>query len=298
MSALAINFWNKCSNACIFCFCKEHDLLTEELVPPSISSLREVGRALIEHKNQCDWVIFSGNEPTLNPDLLVAIMLAKKIGYKVDLRTNGRKLKDRTFCRKLLKVGIDRVNISLLSFDYKTHDLLSNAAGAFDETVAGIKNLVSLWDPKKICIYNVVTKYNYKQLTKSVAFYRDLGVKDIQFNFVYHTDKNITPALSGLESSLQKAIADAIGFGIKVRVYGFPLCFLGKNYKLASELSTSNEVVLGNRITDYETVRTDFGKKKTSFCHDCKLGDICEGTWKSYYGIYGEEEFKDKINEI
>ncbi|MEI7750170.1 MAG: radical SAM protein [Candidatus Moraniibacteriota bacterium] len=294
MKSLAINFWPTCSNRCVFCFCTEHDLVAEDLTPPSVHSAADVGKALVANRNECDWVILSGNEPTLNPDLLVVIMLAKRIGYRVDLRTNGRRLKDRTFCRRLLKAGTDRINITLLSADADIHDALSGAPGAFADTVAGIRNLVSLGDPEAITVYIVVTRKNVAWLEKHVTYLHALGIRDIQFNCVYHTDSDVVPSLSDVEQPLQAAIRTAVGFGMRVQVYGFPACFLGEYAGLASELTKSNEVMLGSRITDYHSVRTDLGKRKTKYCAGCMAGPVCEGTWKSYYGIYGEEEFKKR----
>lgn len=294
MTSLAINFWDKCSNKCIFCFCKEHDMVSEKLNPSSITSPQKVGRALLKYRKECDSIIISGNEPTLNPDLLLVVMLAKKIGYKVDLRTNGRSLRNRAFCHKLFKAGVDMVSVTLLSFDSKTHDFLSNANGAFTDTVVGIQNIVTIWDPEKVRIYSVVTEYNYKHLKKSMAFYNKLGAKNVQFNFVYHTNKNIVPKLTNVEKNLKIALCDAVKFKINASVYGFPLCFLGKYFGLSSELALHNEVSLGSRITDYRSVRINLGKKKTCYCLGCKYDDICEGTWKSYYKVYGENEFESR----
>lgn len=294
MTSLAINFWDKCNNKCVFCFCREHDLLSEKLDASVTKSPKKIGQALLKYKNKCDFIIISGNEPTLNPQLLLAVLLAKKIGYKVDLRTNGRSLRDKTLCRSLFMAGVDMISITLLSFDSKTHDFLSNAKGAFADTVKGIQNVALLWDPEKIRIYNVVTKYNYKQLKKSVAFYHKLGIKNVQFNFVYHTDAKIVPSLTDVEKNLKAAMSNAIKFKMNASVYGFPLCFLGKYFKLSSELTLHDEVSFGSRIPDYKKVRINLGKKKTCYCSACKYDSICEGTWKAYYKIYGEEEFKNR----
>jgi len=83
---------------------------------------------------------------------------------------------------------------------------------------------------------------------------------------------------------------------MRVGVYGFPLCFLGENFHLASEFSTvdNSEVLLGGKVDTCEEVRINFGKRKSKYCLGCKLSDICEGTWKAYYKIYGDLEFKNK----
>lgn len=295
MKALSINFWEECNNHCIFCFCRENDLLAEKLSPKAVSSVREVGKALLQHRSICNFLIISGNEPTLNPDLLRLILLAKKIGYKVEIRTNGRTLKDKKFCSKLLKTGLDSVGVTLLSHDSEIHDFLTQTKGSFQETVSGIKNFISLGNPGKITLYNVINKFNFRRLPENLAFYDYLGVKNVQLNFVYHNSKKIVPRFSDLKEYLDKALTLATKLGMKIGTYGIPLCFLGKYRKLATEFRLRNEVVLGGRISDYNYMRTKLGKRKTKYCQSCSQKNICEGTWKSYYNVYGEEEFKQMI---
>jgi len=295
MKALSVNFWEECNNHCIFCFCREKDFLAEKLSPKVASSVREVEKALLQHQSICDFLIISGNEPTLNPGLSYLILFAKKIGYKVEIRTNGRTLKDKKFCSKLLRIGLDSIGVTLLSHDSKTHDFLTRVKGSFQETASGIKNFISLGNPEKITLYNVINKFNFRQLPESLAFYDYLGAKNVQLNFVYHNNKKIVPRFSDLKEYLDKALALAIKLDMKIGAYGIPLCFLGKYRNLATEFGLRNEVVLGGRISDYNYVRTKMGKRRAKYCRSCSQKDICEGTWKSYYNVYGEEEFKRMI---
>lgn len=293
MKAISLNFWHKCNNKCIFCFCREKDLIKEKITPPVIHSLRELGKFFLKYKLNCDLVIFSGNEPTLNPKLLPAVLLAKKIGYQVEIRTNGRYLKDKNFCKKLLMVGIDQIGITVLSHKNKIHDFLTQRVGSFKETIKGIKNLVKLGLAEKIRLYSVINKFNYKHLPESLLFYYKLGIKNIRFNFVYHNNPYIVPKLSDLKKYLVKCLSLANKRKIFVLFYGIPLCVLGEKYKkFISEFYLKNELILGGRISDYFYLRKKMGKRKTKYCKKCYQNNICEGTWKSYYNIYGEEEFK------
>jgi len=294
MKNLSINFWKKCNNHCIFCFCREKDFLTEEVSAPAITSLAQVKKALLQHRASCDRIIVSGNEPLLNPDLFLVILLAKKMGFEAEIRTNGRLLKDKKICLKLLAAGLDSIGITLLSHDEKTHNFLTQRADSFKETVRGIKNLLALAGPHKITIYNVINKFNYRELARALVFYYSLGARNAQLNFVYHNCQEIVPSFSELKKPLHLALATGEKLGMSVGTYGIPLCFLGKYQKLATERKLKNEIILGGRISDYNYLRTEVGKRESKYCKKCFQKNICEGTWKSYYNVYGEEEFKNK----
>jgi len=298
MKSLSINFWSQCSNNCLFCFCREKDLLAEKVGAPVIDSLIDLSRALRRHRASCDWLIISGNEPTLNPNLLKAILLAKKNGYGAEIRTNGRALKDRKFCLKLIKAGLDSIGITLLSHQAKTHDFLTRTSNSFKETVQGIKNFIALGNASRLAIYIVINRFNFRHLVKIVSFCHKLGVKNLQLNFVYHNDKEIVPQFSEVVKPLNKALTLATGLGLNIGTYGLPPCFLGEYQKLAIELGLKNEVILGGRISDYNYLRTNLGKRKTKYCRQCLQKNTCEGTWKSYYNVYGEEEFKNRPAKI
>jgi len=294
MKNLSINFWSRCNNNCLFCFCRERDFLIEEVSAPVTASPVAVGGALRRYRSSCDWLIISGNEPTLNPKLLKVILLAKKNGYKVEIRTNGRALKDKTFCLKLLKAGLDSLGITLLSHEAKTHDFLTRTRGSFQETVRGIKNFITLGGARRLTIYTVINGFNFRHLSKIISLCHKLGAKNLQLNLVYHNNKKIVPQFSKLKKPLSEALALATELGLNLGTYGIPFCFLEKYQKLATELRLKNEVILGGRISDYNYLRTNLGKRKTKYCQKCSQRNICEGTWKSYYNIYGEEEFKNQ----
>lgn len=272
--------------------------MAEKVNAPIIDSLAALSGALRRYRSNCDWLIISGNEPTLNPNLLKVILLAKRNGYRVEIRTNGRTLRDRKFCLKLMKAGLDSIGITLLSHQAKTHNFLTRTPSSWQETIQGIKNFIALGNANRLTIYIVINRLNFRQLAKIINFCYRLGVKNLQLNFVYHNDKKIVPQFSEATKSLHKALNLATGLGLNIGIYGVPLCFLGKYQKLATELRIKNEVILGGRISDYNYLRTNLGKRKTKYCHQCSQKNNCEGTWKSYYHIYGEEEFKSQPAKI
>jgi len=194
-----------------------------------------------------------------------------------------------------MKAGLDSIGITLLSHKAKTHNFLTRTKNSFQETVQGIKNFIVLGNAGHMTIYTVINRFNFRHLAKIVSFCHKLGAKNLQLNFVYHNNKKIVPQFSELKKPLHQALALATRLGLNVGTYGIPFCFLGQYQKLATELRIKNEVILGGRINDYNYLRTNLGKRKTKYCQKCSQKNICEGTWKSYYHIYGEEEFKNRV---
>lgn len=294
MKSLSINFSKTCNNKCIFCFCNEKNFKNLELLK-EIDNFRKAAKEIIRYRKTCGGLIISGNEPTLNPDLFSIILFAKKLGYFVELRTNGKFLANEKYCLELLQTNFDICCISLLSYDAAIHDSLTKTKDSFKETVEGIKNVFTIGGADKIKLFNVITSKNYKKLTKYIEFCKELGVREVQFNFVYHSDYGVVPKLSSVEKYIMQAIKLSKKLNMRINFFGFPLCFLRKYYKLSQELyfnQDNNEVMLGGRFSDYNHVRKSLGKKKTKYCNYCMLEKICEGIWSPYLEIYGEKEFK------
>ena len=84
------------------------------------------------------YVIFTGGEPTLHPDLVDLVAYAEDLGQITGINTNGRRLSDPDFTAALAEAGTDHVQITLASHRRELHDRIVGAQ-AFEETVAGIR---------------------------------------------------------------------------------------------------------------------------------------------------------------
>ncbi len=84
----AIIFLAGCNLRCQFCYVP-HLVLPEEIKKIKPISKKEVFSFLKERKGFLEAVAISGGEPTLNEDLPDFIKEIKKIGYLVELETNG-----------------------------------------------------------------------------------------------------------------------------------------------------------------------------------------------------------------
>ncbi|MBF0584246.1 MAG: heme d1 biosynthesis radical SAM protein NirJ [Magnetococcales bacterium] len=129
--------WNlirRCNLSCRHCYSASSDRgFQGEL------STGEVCRVLQELKDfGVPAVILSGGEPLLRPDLFEIAAHAKALGFYLGLSSNGT-LMDRDTAKKIAAAGFDYVGVSLDGLRDK-HDHMRGMAGAFDESIRGIRH--------------------------------------------------------------------------------------------------------------------------------------------------------------
>jgi radical SAM protein with 4Fe4S-binding SPASM domain len=125
-------------------------------------------------------VCFTGGEPTQHPDLVELVEYAEELGVITGLLTNGRRLKDADYMNALADAGLDHVQITIHSSVPETHDKMVGVPGAFDETVAGIRNAVA--GPVYLLTNTTLTTENAEDVEELVAFLTTLGVENVAAN--------------------------------------------------------------------------------------------------------------------
>src|SRR6185295_5958348 len=84
-------------------------------------------------------------EPTLHPRLVDAIHLARDLGYRsINVTTNGRTLRDAAFAKQLVDSGMTHLLISVHGASAEVHDEATDAPGSFEQTMAGVDNVMTL----------------------------------------------------------------------------------------------------------------------------------------------------------
>jgi radical SAM protein with 4Fe4S-binding SPASM domain len=132
-------------------------------------------------------IIFTGGEPTLRSDLPELIAHAEQNGQITGLNTNGRRLSDRHFVRSLVEAGLDHVQITLESHDSATHDHMVQQAGAWQQTVTGLRNVLdsSLY----VMTNTTMLRTNAPSLTQTLDFLGEQGVATIGLNALIYAGR-------------------------------------------------------------------------------------------------------------
>jgi pyruvate formate lyase activating enzyme len=107
----AIVFLGGCNLRCQYCYVP-HLVLPEEIEKQKEIPQKEIFSFLKERRNFLEAVAVSGGEPTLNKDLPDFIRKIKRLGYLVELETNGTN-------SEMLKYLIERKLVDYIATDVK-----------------------------------------------------------------------------------------------------------------------------------------------------------------------------------
>jgi len=128
--------WNlirRCNLTCQHCYS-----ISADVDFPGELTTAEVGRVMDDLKAfRVPVLILSGGEPLLRKDLFEIAARAKSMGFYVGLSTNGT-LIDAPMAERIAGLGFDYVGISLDGMR-DTHDRFRRKAGAFDASLAGLR---------------------------------------------------------------------------------------------------------------------------------------------------------------
>jgi radical SAM protein with 4Fe4S-binding SPASM domain len=170
-----------CENKCAHCYVESK----ERGEPLTFEQWKEVldklWAASIPH------VCFTGGEPTMYDDLEGLIEYAEDIGIVTGLITNGRRLADESYTRRLIDAGLDHVQITLESHDENVHDEMVGCPGAWKETVEGIRNAVKL--PLYTMTNTTLLDKNVRDIEKTVEFLASLHVDAFACNGLIYSGK-------------------------------------------------------------------------------------------------------------
>jgi len=128
------NMTRRCNLKCLHCYSSSQNInypdeLTTEEGKTMIRDLAAFGAPVL---------LFSGGEPLMRPDLPELAQYAVDRGMRAVISTNGTLITKEKAAR-FREIGLSYVGISL-DGTRGTHDFFRGVAGAFDRTIAGLRN--------------------------------------------------------------------------------------------------------------------------------------------------------------
>lgn len=283
----------QCNNRCFFC------VQGNKREKCSFVDESKIKKDLIKARKTCQSVVFTGGEPTIHPNFLDLVRLARELNFKIiQIQTNGRMFAYKDFCRETIKAGANEFSPALHGHTADLHDYLTNISGSFNQTSQGIKNLKVLG--QKVITNTVITKFNYRYLPEIARFLVYLNVDQFQFAFIHivgaawEKRNSIVPRKSLTIPYVKKGLDIGIAAGKKVMVEAMPYCLMKDYERYVAEQVIPDSIVIENKlvIKDYKKYRVNSGKTKDPNCVNCIYFSICEGPWREYPEIFGWDEFK------
>jgi radical SAM protein with 4Fe4S-binding SPASM domain len=189
-----------CNNACGHCY-NEPGRRAMPALPTAgwkqvLTRLRRVG---VPH------VIFTGGEATLRDDLPALVSRASRLGLVSGLNTNGRRLAQPGYAARLVRAGLDHVQVTLASHRPEVHNRTVCAA-AFEETVAGIR--ASLAAGLHVITNTTLTRENRGEVLDTVEFVEALGVRTFAMNGMICAGRGRDNETALDEADLREALAE------------------------------------------------------------------------------------------
>lgn len=289
MDRVDIKLGFSCNNCCEFCVQGNKRALHG--ARPSHQVLLDLQQGREQGASE---VVFTGGEPTLQKTLIPAIRAARALGYSsVQVQTNGRSLSYEPFCRTLIKAGATEFSPALHGATSATHDRLTRAAGSFNQTVAGIRNLTALG--QRVITNTVITSLNYSELPQLAHLLVDLGVAQFQFAYVHivGTAAANVDWLPPRKTDVLPFVYAGLDVGRAAQVRGMteaiPFCLMrGREDCVAEQIIPPSMIYDADKvISDYGRYRRNEAKVKQDACQSCRWYSRCEGPWREYPERFG-----------
>ena len=302
---------NVCNLKCSMCYVQQQPGQKHYLSLPSFEHI-------INQFPRIRELIFCGiGEPLLNKDIFEMIGAAKKKGIAfINLVTNGKLLNEETI-KKILASGINRMQISVHSFNPDKFSKIRNEeAGNLQELKENIKRLIALKEEThshlKVCCNAVVNKFNCDDLLNFVQEAKNLGIDRVEFiqmttasgnlkdiNAPLHNMPFVVKEIrkAGLRLNIEVGFLSGNDYGRCYQLWDFIMVhssgdispcngiFPTENIGLGNILNTSLEQIWNSE--KYRNLRQSLIKEELEYCRYCESGYCLEGKnlrwFKNYY---------------
>jgi len=174
-NCLVLNLTTKCDIKCPFCYMSANEGKSYELSIENIKKILSIFKG--------DIIYLSGGEPLVRKDIFKIIKTIKNADFKLGIFTNGLKLADESYVRKLKENNIDMV---MLQFDTLKDNNYKFLRGQklLTTKLKAIKNLKKY----NISVYlfsMLVKDVNFDEIDDLLTFALQNNIKIINFNPVW-----------------------------------------------------------------------------------------------------------------
>jgi MoaA/NifB/PqqE/SkfB family radical SAM enzyme len=293
-NVLSIHLTDVCNEKCIFCVVGIPEF------PKDTIKQDRIEKILVENSNKgYREVNLHGGEPTVFSGFFEIVALINSLKYpSISIQTNGQRMKDLNFTRRIKELNVNLAVISLHSNSAEEHDWMTQSKGGFSNTVQGIKNALKVG--MVVRTNTVITSQNIEHLPEIVDFISDLGVKHINISNIhpvftaYKNFELVVPRVQDTKKWVTKAVNRALDKDLDLTLEGFPFCLVPEfeSHHIETLRPQIDVEMREHWISDYfgfmDRLRT-----KGEVCDGCKYASKCGGVYYEYIEKRGWKEFED-----
>ncbi len=241
-------------------------------------------------------VHLTGGEPTIHPQFVETLALAKKLGMRTSVGTIGTSLADPEFARRALP-HLDEALFSIHGPNAEVHDALAGREGSFQRVVTALQTALRLKPDFGAYVNTVVTSQNVDVLGDTVALADSLGARLVVIS-------NTTPEGNGLSRYEELAVPLAKLAAVLptiparaeraiLRFFGVPMCLLGDHPMLSNDLHWDPRVTVEWQSVPGKVVfdgiyswAPDRKRVHTAECDRCARKGVCMGVFDRYAELF------------
>ena len=241
-------------------------------------------------------VHLTGGEPTVHPQFLQVLALAKKLGMRTSVGTIGSMLSRESFVQQALP-NLDEALFSLHGPSAEVHDELAGRSGSFARVTMALALCLKHKPTFGAYVNTVLTKQNVSHLPATVGLAVGLGAKLVVVS-------NTTPEGAGLDRYAELAVplerlAEVLPQAAKaagkatLRFFGVPMCLLGDYAAYSNDLHWDPRVTVewmdaatSVRFDGVYSWAPDRKRVHVDACRACGKRRVCAGVFDRYAELF------------
>lgn len=292
-STLSIHVTDLCNSKCSFC------VVGSPLYTKNTVGVEQIRQFLSDNAGQDFSVVnLHGGEPTIDPHFLDILEHARALRFpEVHLQTNGIKLADRDYAKRLVDLQVRLFIVSLHGDLPSVHDEQTHTHGGLTRTIDGIRNVKALG--AQVRTNTVITMRNVERLPQICELACELGVDHVNFSNIHPVGSaffsfdRLVPRFRVMHPALQAAVMIALSQQRQITLEGFPYCTMPglESLHLNEHGRRIRMLMRGQVIEDYDAFMNETCRKFGKPCQSCDFRSRCGGVYPEYVQYRGWEEF-------
>lgn len=286
-----------CNHQCVHCVVQMRRLRQTSSNPNlSDDEARQAVQTAID--NGATKIVFSGGEPTLRPVLEGLVYRCLEQGIDVQIQTNGSNpMMIKQICEGA-KESTKKIEfmLPLHSANSAENDAVCHAKGAYAEAQKSLDYLAST--NAKI-IGKIVLSRHTGELDAICRLYdaRNAASVIVAYPHCVSFPDSLVRDVDLTRNETRRIFSHFYEsyHNVPVLLQAFPRCFIDAPNAVIQE---EQEDFLSTQVVEYKFRAAEgndwhkyrrLDKRKFNHCPSCPHNDICEGIWKEYIRVYGDE---------
>ena len=289
-----------CNNDCEFCECASLRRISD----PDIKQIAQ--KIALAAEQKFGTVIFTGGEPTLRKDLPNMIALARRLGLRSGLVTNGRALRFRDYAERLVREGLSTVQLSLHGDCAAVHDKLTRS-NSFFESMDALRVLHDL--KLELSVNCVLTRPNLSGLNSLAEILLPFAPLRFKLSMIEPRRLDaarfeaLVPTLSEAGTMLAALFAYLDNTASKLERFeavaaGLPMCVLPGYHDRLWDLRRSELAEIAETYDKTFKRLETVGRSKPDTCRVCRHVETCPGVYDDYFAMRGASELKPEGRSV